>query len=233
MCVGRPRTDSLPELYWIVLHHSLSQQAVGGVLTTGKTVPDWSYLVPDDTYAGMAYFDLNEDGQGELLLPRRDRALWEIRDPQTGNLVDSVLSMPSLDLRTAPIMEPDVLDLYYFLDSALYVLSRPGMPTGDVEENEVVSLPSEFILYQNHPNPFNASTIIEFDLDHSGPVTFEIFNILGQGVAVLLDRLVPAGRHRVEWNGCDQQGREVVSGMYFYRLSAGGMASTKKMLLLK
>jgi hypothetical protein len=96
-----------------------------------------------------------------------------------------------------------------------------------------VNVPASYELFQNHPNPFNPSTQITFQLPQSETVRLEIFNALGQVVKRLLDESLPAGRYRVTWNGNDQQGRPVSSGIYIYRLSTRQFQEQKKMLLIR
>jgi flagellar hook assembly protein FlgD len=91
----------------------------------------------------------------------------------------------------------------------------------------------KFSLQQNHPNPFNPATMIEFSLPRKGQVELSIYNLLGQRVRVLMDESKPAGMYSAVWDGRDANGREVASGIYFYRLRAGENLATKKMLLLK
>jgi hypothetical protein len=88
-------------------------------------------------------------------------------------------------------------------------------------------------LLQNHPNPFNPTTTIELSLSKPGRVKIEIFNILGQKVVTLLDERLSAGRKRVDWNGKDEWGNEVSSGIYLYRLQTAEFSEAKKMLLLR
>ena len=92
---------------------------------------------------------------------------------------------------------------------------------------------SSFHLYQNYPNPFNPNTSIEFLLSKSGQVKIEIFNILGQKVKTLVDQYLKAGHKLVDWDGKDNNGNDVSSGIYFYRLQAGDYVDTKRMVLLK
>jgi hypothetical protein len=95
------------------------------------------------------------------------------------------------------------------------------------------NLPDRFVLYQNHPNPFNPTTEISFDLPNAANAKLEIYNIMGQQVATIVDRHMEAGRHSVTWNSTNDQGDRVASGIYFYRLDAGDLVDTKKMILLK
>jgi hypothetical protein len=88
-------------------------------------------------------------------------------------------------------------------------------------------------LGQNHPNPFNPATTIEYALAHSDHVTISVYNIKGALVQTLVNASQPAGQHSVEWNGRDQDGNPVASGVYLYRMHAGSFADTKKLVLLK
>jgi len=88
-------------------------------------------------------------------------------------------------------------------------------------------------LYSNYPNPFNPSTTIRFSLAQAMKASLRIYNSRGQLVNTLLDAALPAGQHSLVWNGKDGFGRDVASGVYFYRLSAGSRVMHRKMLLLK
>jgi len=101
----------------------------------------------------------------------------------------------------------------------------------EVDEDE--TLPSDFALFQNYPNPFNPVTNIEFLLPKSGQVKIEIFNILGQKVRTLVDQHLKAGHKLLDWDGCDDWGKEVSSGIYFYRIKTDEFSQTKKMVLLR
>jgi len=94
------------------------------------------------------------------------------------------------------------------------------------------ALPSEFGT-QSYPNPFNASATIAYALPTDGKVTIKIYNILGQKVVTLLDEEKPAGYHTVVWNGKDDQGNSVATGVYFYRVEFGKQTLVKKMALIK
>ena len=95
-------------------------------------------------------------------------------------------------------------------------------------DNERAGLPTEFTLSQNHPNPFNPVTVIEYTLPIRSEVNLTIFNLSGEKVALLFNGTVPAGNHRVTWDASS-----LASGVYFYRLQAGDFVETKKMLLIK
>ena len=100
-------------------------------------------------------------------------------------------------------------------------------------EEETGLLPETFSLYQNYPNPFNPSTTISFDLPSKSSVTLSIFNITGRKVATIVERQLPAGHHKFEWNGLDYSGHETASGIYFYKLESENFRAVKKMILLR
>jgi flagellar hook assembly protein FlgD len=99
------------------------------------------------------------------------------------------------------------------------------------------SIPQTWQLYQNYPNPFNPSTTIQFDVpEEAGRVpriAIQIFNILGQKVKTIERGNYDAGRYRIVWDGTNEGGRRVASGVYFYRILAGDFVHTMKMVLIK
>ena len=103
----------------------------------------------------------------------------------------------------------------------------------DLTSKELSVLPKEFALAQNYPNPFNPSTKIKFYLPSSSQVTLDIFNILGEKVTTLADGFYEAGENVVTWDARSASGAKVASGIYFYRLRAGGRTLTKTMALMK
>ena len=94
-------------------------------------------------------------------------------------------------------------------------------------------IPTEYHLLQNYPNPFNPATIITYDLPANGPVRLDVFNIVGQKVSTLVNEVQYAGKWTVKWNGTDDLGTAVTSGVYFYRLATPDVVLSRKMLLLK
>jgi hypothetical protein len=113
----------------------------------------------------------------------------------------------------------------------LYFDSRGWTDVEDESGQE--GLPGEFSLSENYPNPFNPETKIGYSLPRACRVRLEIFNILGQRLRTLVDEDHAAGRAEVIWDGKDDSGKEVSSGIYFYRLRAEDFTEAKKMLLLK
>ncbi len=129
--------------------------------------------------------------------------------------------------------------LFTYYDSTLAVFSEVEYaimicrkPPSSVEEEESAT-PKYFELFQNHPNPFNSETVIRFSLSKPAEVTLVIYNTLGQKVKTLMQGYLKAGTTSVNWDGKDQKGNTVSSGIYLYELKAGNQTESKRMVLLK
>jgi flagellar hook assembly protein FlgD len=94
-------------------------------------------------------------------------------------------------------------------------------------------LPKAFSLSQNYPNPFNPETVIRYTLPEDCHVELILYNILGQKVKMLVDEHQSAGYKMVRWDSRDDEGDEVASGIYLYRIEANGFVDVKKMAVLK
>jgi hypothetical protein len=113
-----------------------------------------------------------------------------------------------------------------------------GDPSGIKDETEDNAVPKEYALSQNYPNPFNPSTSIEFSLPFNSDVRLTVYNLLGQIVTELVNEEIIAGNYSVVWNGTDNNGLKVSSGVYLYKLQATGtngkeFQQIRKMVLLK
>jgi hypothetical protein len=131
----------------------------------------------------------------------------------------------------------DTLDASYSTGSPAYTGSTTGGPVGDlnwfdmvnaIEDDNLNNKPTSFTLSQNYPNPFNPTTQINFQITKADKVTLEIYNIIGQRIATLINQKMTAGEHTITWDA-----RNFASGVYFYKLSFGSLSETKKMILLK
>ncbi|MBN1999783.1 T9SS type A sorting domain-containing protein, partial [candidate division KSB1 bacterium] len=130
----------------------------------------------------------------------------------------------------------DFVDLYTlkpFSAGDIFEFTTPvSLDTSHEDEN-----PSNgqiyFSLLQNYPNPFNPETFISFTVPKSCHVKLAVYNIKGQIVRLLVSRQLPAGTSEALWDGCDQTGNRVGSGIYFYRIQAGEYNRTRKMLLVR
>ncbi len=111
------------------------------------------------------------------------------------------------------------------------VLPQAAIETSVAEAESIV--PEEFALAQNFPNPFNASTTITLQLALPSQVELSIYSISGQRVRTLINDSLPAGHHRLQWDGHNERGEPVASGAYLYQLSAGDFVATRQLMLLK
>jgi hypothetical protein len=98
---------------------------------------------------------------------------------------------------------------------------------------EVDDIPVAFRLRQNYPNPFNPVTTIEFSLARGCAVNLTIYDVSGRAIRRLVHEPRPAGRYREIWDGTNERGARVATGLYFYRLEAGSFTSVKKMVFLR
>lgn len=96
-----------------------------------------------------------------------------------------------------------------------------------------IQKPSEFILYGNYPNPFNPGTLIRYQLASEEKVDLRIFNLLGEEIRSLVNEHKPAGDYEIYWDGRDQRGQRVASGVYVYQMKAGATLKSRKMMLLR
>jgi hypothetical protein len=136
--------------------------------------------------------------------------------------------------RIASFGEDESGELYTVgFDGPIYVFEPlPGeMPTS-IDRAEQPS-PTEAELQQNFPNPFNPSTTITFSMAQQGRVDLEVFDLLGRPVRSLVAGGVPVGSHSVVWDGSDEEGRRVSTGVYLYRFRTQGLEHTRKMMLIE
>ena len=103
----------------------------------------------------------------------------------------------------------------------------------DIVQNDPDLVPGDYELSQNYPNPFNPETNISFGLPEQQHVDLTVYNVLGQSLATLVDQSLPAGNYTVSWDGTDRHGNAMASGVYLYRLQAGTVVDTRKMMLVK
>ena len=121
------------------------------------------------------------------------------------------------------------IDLFYNInsrDDSLRIFT-------DTDVNDPIHPDITFSLAQNYPNPFNPLTYITFSLPKEETAFLGIYNVKGQLVKTLINGIMNSGTHRVQWNGLDDAGNSVSSGIYFYTLQSGNKSITHKMLLIK
>jgi hypothetical protein len=111
--------------------------------------------------------------------------------------------------------------------------NQAGEPVEVNFNSQAKVIPQAFTLDQNKPNPFNPETEISYSLPTGCDVRLDVYNITGQRVITLVDVYQEAGYHTVTWNSRDSHGKQVSSGIYFYRLTADNETQTRKMILMK
>ena len=160
--------------------------------------------------------------------------VWEgdLADEEDGWLVEGTDPEPratgTFTMFSIISSDPTVTDQVEFDDVVVRLVGEAV----DVED-ERVSIPTNFELKTNYPNPFNPTTNIEFSLAKSEFATLKVYSITGELVSTLVNKEVQAGSHSVVFNGRDDAGNELSSGMYIYELKSGLNISAKKMFLIK
>jgi len=131
---------------------------------------------------------------------------------------------------------------WLFLNDDWITIVEPGVNTPicfyvtdpnyeSADDNDAT--PFVYSLSQNYPNPFNPKTRVEYSLERKGNVNISVFNILGQKVKTLVDAEMDAGEYSVDWESDDENGNEVASGIYFYKLTTSNYVETRKMVLMR
>ena len=149
--------------------------------------------------------------------------------------IENGASLASVDYVTSPITDLSLEDKKYLMDAFI------KMSLNDDEWEKVNAalgnpdLPRSYALSQNIPNPFNPSTTIAYQVAESSAVhvNVSVYNLRGELVRTLVDEFKDAGLYNVFWDGTDNKGSDLSSGVYFYRMSAGKFSQTRKMVLLK
>jgi hypothetical protein len=179
-----------------------------------------------------SYQDPNQGGLGAAAI------VMNSNPAQNWNTVFQ--SHPWFDIRTqlgdAPSSpEPEAALTSKVLSAVLPLSCQQGIDPTDTGDDDIVdAVPRRTALHQNVPNPFNPVTEIAFDLAQAGHVSLRIYDVAGRQVRLLVnERLAARANHQVVWNGLDDSGNRVSSGVFFYRLDAPSFTSTRKMVVLK
>ena len=145
---------------------------------------------------------------------------------------DSVYSLDHLDEGEYTVMVVEDHNSQREKPDTSIIQFRVDTPTA-ADPGDIGSIPHRFALQQNQPNPFNAATAIAFSLEQTGYVSLVIYDLLGRKVRTIVDEDLSSSSHTATWDGKDDYGANVTTGVYFYRLTAGNQVSSRKMLLLK
>mgnify|MGYP001170845608 FL=1 len=148
-------------------------------------------------------------------------------------------------ISTAIIDIPDRKIIYNFLEKGLEIVKESQVSydlkliVGDEDfvfntaEAILNDIPEKFSLSQNYPNPFNPVTRMDYTLPKRSRVVISIYNVLGQEVKTIINREQEYGYHSITWDGIDNRGKQMSSGVYFARMNSNSFSQTKKMLLVK
>lgn len=188
---------------------SLGNSVTGGYIYRGSLRPE---------FAGAYIY--GDFGSGRLFLLRYENGMVT---------ADSMLIDTNFGIASFGTDENDELYLVSLLDGRIYRFT--ANPATSISETG--SEPNRFLLHQNYPNPFNPSTQIEFTLNRASKIRLDIYNLLGEKIATLLDDDFPQGSFRAVWSGRDDAGQPVPSGVYLYAIKSGAVRQVKKMLLIK
>jgi len=172
-------------------------------------------VLPSERTGGFAVFSNVDNGRLHIAFAGAD-----IRGAGEGAL---------LDIEVEALQTGAVASLR-FEEASLNGGETPAVIANDATS---LSLPQSFALLQNWPNPFNPETQIRYQVAEEGPVTLRVYDMTGQTIVGLVSEHQSAGTYTVRWNGLDDAGHAVATGVYFYRLEAGGNVLTRKMSLLR
>ncbi len=196
--------------------HVFASTYFGGVLRSTDNGSSWSCVGFQDT---TTFFAINKDG---VLFVATSVGIFRSQD-EGATWIPTNSGLSNLSGRSVAFDSRG----YAYVGTNAGAVYVSVQPTTSIDQT-IGLLPTQYLLYQNFPNPFNPSTTINYSLPHRSHVTLAIFNTLGQQVATLVNGEVDAGYHSVEFNASN-----LASGVYFYRLHAGGYVDTKKLLLIR
>lgn len=180
--------------------------------------------------AGVLTFNIIDslfNGQNWLEIPSPSGAIPGNDSTNIAVLIDPAgLIQNTLYQAQLKIISNDPITPQLMVPVDIFIQSTSGITRTE-------QIPTQLALYANYPNPFNPNTTIAFDIPKPTPVSLEIFNILGQRVATLVNKNLIPGSYRYFWNAKNDNGQPLSSGIYFYQLKAGDRRIIKKMLLAK
>lgn len=203
------------------------------------SVPDYT----EYTQEGGEVLAISDDGKDVYFSEGSILAMLE-RNPETGVLTERKLffqkknNVYGMSGYTGFALSPDNRQLYASAFNALgtFTTGRSGVSAVQEEETRT-AIPRALVLEQNYPNPMHAApevspTTIRYEIPEAARVELAIYNLQGQRVRTLVDEIKMPGKYSASWNGRNAQGGRVPSGIYFYRVHAGNMLVTRRLLLL-
>jgi|GEM_PF-4768961 len=207
------------------LHQVSNTYGFQGIITYDPSVLEFDSLSWEGITTGFTTFSRNEEERIRFAAASTE-AINESGDLLTLHFT----VIPELDTsQTSVTMALWRLNENGFYQYPLQVVLSRGVGVKDQLDN----IPVAYTLMQNHPNPFNPTTTIRYGLPENSPVKLTVYDLLGRQVTTLVNKKQSAGWYSVRWNGQNNYGIPVSSGVYFYQINAGKYQSIKKMLYLK
>jgi hypothetical protein len=192
--------------------------------------PDSGYSVDNLAPGAPSNFIYNA---GELSWNQSSAADFDYFSIYGGN-VDAFGSAVLVDYSVAPTLDVSASPYAYYYVTATDFSGNEGKPAKVHAPSGVGGTPSSFVLsVSNYPNPFNPSTVVKYTVPARGIVSVRIYHASGARVMTLFNGQREAGAYAVQWDGRDERGQSVSSGVYFARIEHSGRVRTKKMTLLK
>jgi hypothetical protein len=198
--------------------------AISGTMTT-QSFTEEPYICLDTGYVGIMTVYHNGNGYNKIYTYNSAADSWIEFLPDGYHQAILVGTKTAIVSRVQSGNDPDFI--YAFDPERQFT----GFDNNDRVDNS--TLPLKCSLEQNYPNPFNPSTVILFNLPRPARVTITVYNLLGQKVKKLIDQEKAPGSYRVRWDGSNDAGETVATGLYMYRLQAGDEVRIKKMLMVK
>jgi len=201
-------------------------------LRFAKNQPTWFQVKSDSNVVGAATFDLPAKTPTLLELPFQINSLGSLNEPATLELVSQGKVLGSVSVMLG--LQNPLGGMSGSMKTSEGSLSEgvlSAFAKGQVMEP--LFIPTDYALSQNFPNPFNPTTTIQYDLPQAGWVVLKVYDVLGRNIRTLVEGTNAVGRHIVRWDGKNDAGYEIPSGLYFCRMTAGAFVEIKKMLLLR
>jgi hypothetical protein len=199
---------------------------IGEVVTV--TSPNGGEIWPTDTTCSITWTSSCFTDKIKLEYSTNSGGSWITILDSTANDSSEPWVIPNTPSKSCLVRISDVADSVADTSDSLFTIGPGSGVSDDQKEKEFT-----FSLAQNFPNPFNPNTFIQFSLPVSGKISLKIYNLLGQEVKTLIDEEKRAGEYEVLWDGKDNFGEDVASGIYFYRVAVGDFSETRKLVLLK